>query len=289
MKSIKGQIKDFAKSRFFIILASVAVALTVIPTTLAAMGRQDILRSAANLIATPFKAAARWCGDGVNGFFEYFTEFNRLKEENEELRQQLEEERNKNDSAQIALDENEWMRSFLMYAGGDVKLVFIDAAAVGRESGDYITAFTLNKGSLSGIEYGMAVIDEKGLVGYISEVGLTYSKITTIINDSSSAGVICPRSGAYGTLVGSYSYVSNQLCKMVCPEANADLQTGDLIITSGAGSVYPYGIAVGRVVSVEKDPLSRNTVAYIEPASDFTSVGRVMVVAEVLAEETENG
>lgn len=288
MRAIKDQIKEMARSRFFIILAAVAVFLTVVPSVLSIMGRQDLLRSAVNLLATPFKAAAKWCGDGVDGFVKYFTEYDRLKQENEELRQLLEEERQKNDSAEIALEENEWMRSFLLYAGGDTKLSLIDAMAVSRESGDSISSFTLNKGSLSGISVGMAVIGDKGLIGYVSEVGLTYSKITTIINDNTSVGVICPRSGAFGTLEGSYSYISNELCKMICAESNADIAVGDTVCTSGAGSVYPFGISVGRVKAVEKDPYSKNTVAYIEPMVDFSSVDRVMVVAEQIMEGAED-
>lgn len=288
MRAIKNQIKELARSKFFIILISVAVFLTVVPSTLAIMGRQDLLRSAANLIAAPFKSAAKWCGDGISGFAKYFTDYDRLKQENEELRQLLEEERQKNDSADVAIEENEWMRGFLMYTGGEPKLSLIDAMAVGRESGDFITSFTLNKGSLSGIDTGMAVIDENGLIGYISEVGLTYSKVTTIINDGVSVGVVCPETAAYGALSGSYSYISDELCRMICPDSTAELKEGDLIVTSGAGSIYPFGIAVGRVKRVEKDPYSRNTVAYIEPSADLVSASRVMVVAEITAEGAEN-
>ena len=288
MRAIKSQIKELAKSKFFIILISVAVFLTVGPSTLALMGRQDLLKSAVNLIASPFKAAAKWCGDGVSGFFEYFTEFDRLKAENEELRALLEEERAKNDAADVALEENQWMRAFLMYAGGEPRLSFIDAMAVGREAGDFMTSFTLNKGSLSGVSVGMAVLDEGGLLGYISEVGLTYSKVTTIINDGVSVGVISPSSGVYGALSGSYSYISDELCKMVCPDPNAELKEGDLICTSGAGSIYPFGISVGRVTRVEKDPYSRNTIAYIEPSADLVSADRVMIVSEIYSEGAEN-
>lgn len=288
MRSVKSQIKELAKSKFFIILISIAVFLTVVPSTLALMGRQDLLKSAVNLIAAPFKAAAKWCGDGVAGFFEYFTEFDRLKAENEELRDLLEEERAKNDAANVAIEENQWMRAFLMYAGGEPRLSFIDALAVGREAGDFMTSFTLNKGSLSGISVGMAVIDEGGLLGYISEVGLTYSKVTTIINDGVSVGVISPASGDYGVLSGSYSYISDEICKMVCPDPSAELKEGDLICTSGAGSIYPFGISVGRVTRVEKDPYSRNTIAYIEPSSDLVSADRVMIVSEIYSEGAEN-
>ena len=288
MRAVGNQLKELFRSKFFIILISIAVFLTVVPSTLALMGRQDLLRAAANFLATPFKAAAKWCGDGISGFAEYFTEYDRLKAENEELRQLLEEERKKTDAADVAIEENEWMRDFLLYAGGEPQLSLIDAMAVGREAGDHITSFTLNKGSLSGIAVGMAVIDEGGLLGYVSEVGLTYSKVTTIINDGVSVGVICPSSGAFGALAGSYSYVSDELCKMVCPDPEAALNEGDLICTSGAGSIYPYGISVGRITRIERDPYSRNTVAYIEPSADLISPDRVMIVSEVTSEVTDS-
>lgn len=278
MRAFRTQLKSFVKSKFFIIIAAVAVFLTVVPSVLAVMGRQDLLRGAVNLIATPFKAAAKWCGDSLNGFTEYFTEFDRLKEENEKLREELEEERKKNDGIDIALEENEWLRDFLLFANKNPQLSFVDATAVGRDSGDLITSFTLNKGTLNGISTGMAVMGREGLIGYVSEVGLSYAKVTTIVSGNASVGAVCPRSGAYGTIEGGYGFLSDGLIKMVCPDENADISEGDVIYTSGAGSVYPYGISVGRVVSAEKDPYSRSTVAYVEPGIDFSAIGKVMVV-----------
>ena len=281
MRRLGEQMKDFAKTKFFIILISVAVFLTVLPATLAAMGRQDIIRGGVNLIATPFKSAAKWCGDSLAGFGKYFTEYDRLKAENEELRQLLEAEKNKNDRYDIATEENKWLRDFLMYANTEPKLSFVDAVAVGRESGDYVTSYTLNKGSIHGVATGMAVIDKYGLVGYVSEVGISYCKITTIVSDGAAVGVICPRSGAAGTLEGDYSYISTGLCTVSFPDPSASVEVGDVIYTSGVGSVYPYGISVGRVVSVERDPYTRKTVANISLSTELTTVDRVMIIANI--------
>lgn len=284
MRSFTEQMKSFMKSKFFIILASVAVFLTVLPSTLAVMGRQDLIRSGVNLIATPFKAAAKWCGDSLDGFGKYFTEYDRLKAENEELRQLLEAEKNKNDLYEIATEENQWLREFLMYANKEPKLTFVDAVAVGRESGDYVTSFTLNKGSLHGVDVGMAVVEKNGLVGYVSEVGVSYCKITTVVSDGAAVGVICPRSGAAGTLEGDYSYISTGLCKVTFPNHNADVTEGDIIYTSGVGSVYPYGISVGRVEAVEKDRYTRKTIASVRLSTDLTSIDRVMIITEISSE-----
>ena len=279
MRSFGEKLKSFVKSRFFIILISIAVFLTVLPATLAIMGRADIIRSGVNLIATPFKAAAKWCGDSLAGFGKYFTEYDRLKAENEELRAQLEEEKKKNDLYQIATAENEWLREFLTYAGSETKFAFVDALAVSREAGDSVGSFTLNKGSLQGVFTGMAVIDTSGLVGYVSEVGLSYCKISTIVSSGASVGVVSPRSGASGILEGDYSYISTGLCKMTCEDPEAYIEVGDVIYTSGVGSVYPYGLSVGRVESVERDPYTRKTVVYISPSADLSSIDRVMIIA----------
>ena len=284
MRAFRDLLASFARSKFFIILACVAVVLTVVPSTLSIMGRADLLRSGVNLLATPFKVAAKWCGDSLSGFGKYFTEYNRLKEENEALRVELEAEKKKNDLYEIATEENAWLRDFLMYSNREPSLSFIDAVAVGRESGDNVSSFTLNRGSFHGVSTGMAVIDKNGLVGYVSEVGVSYCKVSTVVSSGAAVGVICPRSGAAGMLEGNYSYTSSGLSEITFQSTNADVALGDIIYTSGVGSVYPYGISVGRVVSVEKDPYTRKVVAKIELSASLSSVDRVMIIASI-----ENG
>ena len=276
--------KKFARTKFFIIAASVAVFLTVVPVVLASMGRANILRSAANLVATPFKSAAAFCGNAVDGFFDYFTEFDRLKEENEKLREELEKAQSKNDAADVALAENEWLKKFLLFSKDHPEYTLIEAKAVGRESGDFVTAFTLNKGSAAGITKGQCVITPEGLVGYVCEVGLNYAKVKTVISDGAAVGAICERSGAYGTLEGNYVYSDKGLCKMICAGSDADIKAGDTLVTSGVGSVYPYGLTLGKVSAIEVDEYSRELIVYVETAVDFSNVSSVIVIGEEATE-----
>ena len=279
--------KKFAKTRFFIIAASVAVFLTVVPVVLATMGRSDILRSTANLIATPFKSAAAFCGNAIDGFFDYFTEFDRLKEENDRLREELLEAQNKNDAADVAIAENEWLKKFLLFSQENPEYILIEAKTVGRESGDFATTFTLNKGTLAGISQGQCVITPEGLVGYVCEVGLNYAKVKAVISEGAAVGAICERSGAYGTLEGNLGYSSDGLCKMVCADSDADIKVGDVLVTSGVGSVYPYGFKLGKVSSVEIDEYSRELIVYVEPAVDFSRVSRVIVIGKEATVDAE--
>lgn len=280
MRHLGEKLKKFARTKFFIASASVAVFLTVIPVVLASMGRADILRSAANLIATPFKHVAVFCGDAVDGFFDYFTEFERLKNENASLREQLNEAQSKNDAADAALAENEWLKKFLLFSQEHPEFILIDARAVGRESGDFITSFTLNKGSAAGIKLNQCVITPEGLVGYVCEVGINYAKVKTVISDGTMVGVIADRSGAFGTLEGIYSRSEKNLCKMICANLDADVKVGDVIKTSGVGSVYPYGLTLGRVSSIEIDEYSRELIIYVETSVNFADISRVIVIGE---------
>ena len=284
VRHLGERFKKFARTKFFIALASVAVFLTVAPVVLASMGRTDILRSTINLLATPFKKAAVFCGDAVDGFIDYFTEFDRLRAENAALREELNEAQSKNDAADAALAENEWLKSFLLFSQEHPELILIEARAVGRESGDHATAFTINKGSADGIKRNQCVITPDGLVGYVCEVGLNYAKVNTLISIGTSIGAICDRSGAYGTLEGTYGRDEKGFCKMICSNSNADVSAGDVIKTSGVGSVYPYGLTIGRVASVEIDEYSRELIIYVETMVDFSDVSRVIVLGEGAAE-----
>lgn len=284
MRFFGEKFKRFAKSKFFIVCASVAVFLTVFPVVLASMGRSDIIRSGVNLIATPFKSAAAFCSSAVDGFVDYFTEFDRLKAENEQLKQELIEAEKKNDAASAALAENEWLKQFMLWSQENPDYKLIEARTVGRDSGDFATSLTLNKGTNAGIEVGMSVITPDGLLGYVSEVGLSYAKVKTIIGAEVSVGVICERTGAFGILEGNYGYSEDGLCKMVCAEGDAELVEGDLIVTSGVGSVYPYGLAIGRVSSVEINEFDRTKTVYIEPMADLSSVYQVMVLSSPKSE-----
>ena len=278
-RQTQNRIKAFFRSKFFIISVAVAVFLTVLPAVFGIMGRADIVRSGANIIAYPFKELARLTGSAVNGFVGYFTEVDRLIAENEALRKELDEAKEKLDSAEIAEAENEWLRNFILFASENPNYRLMDAVVTSRDSGELVTCFTINKGSSSGVALGMSVISsDLGLVGYVCEVGVNYSKVRSIICDDTSAGAICARSATHGIIEGNYSFLADGLIKFICPDGRADVKVGDVIVTSGAGSVYPYGLRIGRVLSVEVNEYTRELIAYVEPYHNFEVSDRVMII-----------
>ncbi|MBQ2733435.1 MAG: rod shape-determining protein MreC [Clostridia bacterium] len=268
----------FFKNRFFVILICVAIVLTVVPTVLSLTGNGGLIRNAANAVISPVRHLFVWIGEGFAGYAEYFTEFDRVRDENAELRSQLDALKDRIYDADVKSEENEWLRTFLSLKRENEDFELCDALIIGRESGNYMTVFTLDRGSSSGVEVNMPVVTAEGVVGYITEVGINWSKAATILEYTASVGVYCERSGALGLCEGSYELRTQAKCAVNYLSDDADIKPGDRFVTSGLGGIYPRGLCVGEVIAVYPDNYSRGLVAEITPLVDLSSLSRVMII-----------
>ena len=278
------------KNKFFVTVVAIAIALSAFSTVLSLTGHTDIVRSGLSLAATPFRAAFNWVSDGVLGFGRYFSGVDTLIEENERLRAELEKYKDAAARAELAEGENEWLRDQLGFANTYSEYTMIDAKITGRSSNNYSETFSLNRGSESGVKINMAVITPSGVVGYIKEVGLGWSRAVTVIDATSAVGVYTP-SGVYGTVEGSVEYRNEGFCAM---SSSYVLEEGTVLYSSGYGNIYPEGLPVGKIVSSEKDKYGHIYTYKIEPSVDFDSVTTVMIVtdrtvSEAPPESEDNG
>lgn len=275
-----GFISKLIKSRFFIVTLAVALLLSIVPGVLCAMGQGSYVRSAIVTVGTPFRWAFTKIGDGLSGFSVYFKTIDALREENEELRRELDEYKNLVYDAELIEEENDFLSEYLGLKEEHLDFSLEDASVLGRESTNYRTLLTISKGTLHGIGVNMPIITDAGLVGYITEVGATWSKAVVLTETATAVGGYIERSGALGVVEGTYELRTEGLCRMVYIEAESDIRIGDKVITSGIGGVYPRGLLVGRVSAIEVDEASRTLTAIIEPAADLDSISKVMIVTE---------
>lgn len=268
----------FFKSRFFIVTVIVALVVVIVPTVLSAMGLSSYVRGVLETIASPFQAALTWVTDAVSGFGEYFTAVETLSAENEELRRQLDEANDQLYNARLLEEENEWLRDYLGLKRLHTDYQFEEASIIGRESSSYLTIFTLNRGSLHGIEKGMPVLTEDGIVGAVVEAGATWCRVETLIETASAVGAYVERSAQSGVVSGSFDLAAQGLCIMEYLPHDADIRVGDRVLTSGISSIYPAGLLVGEVTALTTDPYSQGLVATIQPAVDLTGLSKVMIL-----------
>ena len=265
-------------NKFFLICLCVALVLSIIPSVFAMMGYGSLAKNIVGTVTFP----VRWCVsavcDGFEGIGRYFTsvsvldgENQALKEENESLREQL-------DALFPLEEENERLRDYLGIKNKYPSFTMEEGMVVSYSSGNYMTTFTLNKGSIHGIKTHMPVITADGVVGYVSEVGLNWCMVSTIIETATSVGVYIPRSGAVGMVSGDYSMKNEGVCKITYLEENADIVVGDKVLTGGAGGSYPSDLEIGTVTKIEVDAYSRRLIATVQPSVDFSSLKWVMIL-----------
>jgi rod shape-determining protein MreC len=267
----------YFKNKFFLIALTVALCLTVFSVVLSASGHAWFLKDAINVVSTPFRSVFNYCAEGLRGFSDYFTEFDRISKENEELRKQNEELKKLQADLEVLKEENAWLRDFLDVDNNNMTFDLTDATVIGKNSGTAHNTLTLNKGSLHGIEAGMVVITGQGLVGRITEVGLTTCEVLCVTDLSSSVGALIERSAMIGIVEGYYQSNCRFLYTTGFNDIN-DIAVGDTVISSGKGSIYPYGIKIGTVTDIKLDDASRSVIATVESSVDFENIGRVMII-----------
>lgn len=273
------------KSRSLAVGAAVAVGLALVTAVLSVLGYTGPIRSVLKTVAHPFEWVGSRAADAVNGFVSVFTDYDRLREENQELKEALDSMQDEAYDATVLREENAWLKEYLKLAGDRADFDLTDARVIARESGNYATVLTLDRGRVHGVKAGMPVITEDGVFGCVKEAGLDWCKVVSIVETSSSVGAYTERTGALGVVKGDVDLREGGTCLMQYTK-NADIRIGDRVYTAGGSeSNYPSGLLLGEIVSIEAD--DAGLTVEIRPAVDFTdidSLTRLMIVCGYGAE-----
>lgn len=173
-------------------------------------------------------------------------DFLNLREENENLKKQLIEISLQQKSHYTLIDENKRLRDLLALKESKKDIVTI-ANVISKGSNKFLKTIWIDKGSNHGIKKGYPVVTPNGLVGKVISVNSNSSEIILVTDPNFSAAVRIDRNRVEGILTGKGN---NCLLKYIPLEE--EVLTGDRIITSGLDEVFPEGILVGAVKSVNK-------------------------------------
>ena len=272
--------KDFLRNnRGLLVLAALLLAGVV--TVGAYILGYDPLTGALELLATPFRTASAAVAEWVQERYDKEFRYDQLVAENEALRRRVAELEQDAIAGQDAVRENERMKDLLGLAEPRPDLQYRDAEVVRGPSSNWTSDMTIDRGTLSGVETGDCVIDQYGyLVGVVTRADLNSSVVTTILDPTLSVGGRVARTDEDVVLGGDFTLMLEGLTRLSFLPENSQLVTGDQIITSGLGGLYPSGLVVGAIRSfeVEKDGITRY--AQIEPAADISGVRYVYVIVD---------
>ena len=270
----------FFKNKFFIILLAIAVFASIFTATLSVMGVTDPIKNVANVISVPFRYIGAAVKESFEGFSEYFTAIEKLDEENKRLEGEIDRLESELADANAIKEENERLREYLEIKKTYQNLEFTEALIIGTESENYMTVLTLNKGSRDGVKLGMPIIVKEGLVGSVCELGNNWCRVRTLPEASSSVGAYISRSGEIGIVEGDISLKDTKSCMLNYLSADADVEVGDMVYTSGLGSVYPRDLFIGRVISVETNEFLRTKTAKVSLEVEFEKLRYVLIITD---------
>lgn len=272
--------KDFFDTWKFKILVGIAVFLAAIMAYAGANGRltaapQEIL----SVAVAPFQRAAAAVSNGVSSLWEKYTNIDAILEENEKLTTENAELRGQMVDYDKLKAENEAYKALTNIQEQHPEMSYVSSFVIGRDPLDSFYGFTLDQGSLDGVEANDAITSDEGyLLGVVTEVDLTSCKVMTILHPSFNAAGVVSRTRENGILNGNTTYAPDGLCTLTNLERSTETRAGDQVITTGLGGVFPPDLLVGTVQDVVPEASGKSSIAVVRPGADPRTAKHVFII-----------
>ena len=274
--------KDFFRQNGILLLV-IAFLLSVLIGVLSfAMGGQaDPLANLVNTVISPVRGGVSAAADWLEGVYGYVFRYGEMEQELTDLRARVRKLEEEVRQGEEAVRENEQLRALLDLTARHRSFVLEDVRVTARFTSNWESKLTLSKGSSAGIEAGDCVISETGvLVGIVDKVGVNWSTVSTIINTDTEIGGIVTRTYSAGVLEGDFSLMNQGKLKLNYLPEGAQLVSGDEVLTSGRGDMFPSGLPVGHVEGVFTDPSGQTRYAVVIPSVKLDSLIEVFVIKD---------
>ncbi len=164
----------------------------------------------------------------------------------------------------------------------------IAAEVIARDSSNWFQTITINRGSLHGVQKDMAVVTSEGLVGNIMAVSRISSQVLLLTDARPAVSALVQRSrepGEVGVVESAPGYPG--YLRMINLPREANIQRGDIIISSGLGEIFPKGLVIGHVLETGEDEYGILQFALLRPAANFNRLEEVFIVIEATEYEEE--
>ena len=274
--------KDFFDTWKFKILVAVAVFLVGIMAYAGANGRltaapQELL----GVVLMPLQKVTSALSGGIGSVWEKYTSIDEVMEQNEQLEAENAELRQQMVDYDRIKAENDAYKALARIQDTNSEASYVSAFVIGRDPLDSFYGFTLDKGSLDGVEANDAITSDEGyLLGVVTEVDLTSCKVMTILHPSFNAAGVVSRTRDNGIITGSADYAADGQCVLTNLDRATEARKGDQVITTGLGGVFPANLLVGTVQEVVPEQSGKSSSAVILPGADPRTVKHVFIVTE---------
>lgn len=224
----------------------------------------------------PIKQVAQWPIVAMTTVDDYAVNLEQARQENLALRQARLADAEQLQRLQILEAENQYLRKLL-----ETKRLLgsrVQPASILYSARDpFNRRVILDRGSDEGVIEGQPVVDDQGVVGQVTRVAADYAEVTLLTDRNQSIPAQVVRNGLRTVVFGT----GDGRLEMRYMSSNADVQVGDWIVTSGIDGIYPRGLRVGKVESLESDPNGIFSKFILTPAAGMGRYGEVLLLEPV--------
>ena len=266
--------------RFGITVLALAALIAVL---LSIMGYFSVtsapLPNLAGMIAAPFRSVSASLAEMAGSWAAYFTQFDALKEENQQLKLKIAEMEEIVRQAQADRDENVRLREAVGLREQRRDLDLESARVLAQDTSNWSSLLTVNKGTAHDVAVGDCVVTETGyLVGVVTEAGLNWATVRTILDSESSIGALVFRSKSNTLAQGDFALMRENRLTLSYLGTEPDVVSGDLIVTSGLGGYYPSDLVIGHVEEVRTSDNGLAQYAILTPEAELHDLVQVFII-----------
>lgn len=266
---------------FWVIAAAVIIALIAAVSVALGSSGSDLANSFTNTLMKPVKSVMSSFVDNLEDYYNYMYKYDELEEENERLKAHVAELEEEYREYTDISEENSRLRSLLSLSERHSDYKFETANIISWTASNHSSSFIINKGTSAGLELYQGVVTENGyLVGQITQIDSSSATVTTILDSTSSIGAIINETGETAIVNGDFTLFQDGLVKLSYLQHDTRVSSGNTIITSGKGGVYPQGLVIGHVGDVVNSPSGLDVYATVTPAAEIKDLTHIFVITD---------
>ena len=276
----KGKKRQLHTKYILLILTVICVATIFISLVFNLKGGP--LNTIAGSIFIPMQQGINNTGEWIFDTANDFRTLSDVLEENERLQAQIDELTVQLNHAKMDSYELENLRDLLELDEKYSTYEKIAASVIAKDSTNWFSTFTINRGSNHGLEPGMNVIAGSGLVGIITDVGPNYAKVRSIIDDTSNVSAMIPSTGDNFIVSGDLKNMNSSMTISFSGLRDPDneIKIGDPVVTSYVSDQYQQGIMIGYITTIEDGANKLTKVGTITPVVDFEHLEEVLIITK---------
>jgi rod shape-determining protein MreC len=271
-KPSRRSVAPWAGIACFVLLA--VVSLTLLTWKVKNRVPVAVFESVVLSITRPFQQATTWTTRHLHALWNDYVYLVNVQQDNRQLREEIKWLRQENHRYLEAYLQYQRLQRLLNFRE-QTPLDVVAAEVVGRNANAWTEIIYINRGTRDKVANGLPVVTHEGLVGQVIHAAPTLSQVMLLTDFRSGVDALVQRTRASGIVAGR----GRNTAELKFLPVGADLQSGDRLISSGMGGVFPKGLIIGEVKGIHRNGRPTQQVE-IQPSVDFSRLEEVLVLVK---------